>query len=89
MALPAARAAADVCLVCRRTALHLALSKRHTETMMALVAAGADVHCTDNDGCGPGRRIARPSACDCCRLRRADGGDLWLFRPLSLQRACA
>jgi hypothetical protein len=47
-------------LVCRRTALHLALEKRHMETAMALVAAGADVHCTDNGGYFQGRRIVRP-----------------------------
>ncbi len=41
--------------LCRRTALHLAsiawLNGR-TDTAMALVEAGADVHCKDNDGCG-------------------------------------
>jgi hypothetical protein len=42
------------CLVwlCRRTALHLASLNGHTETALALVEAGADVHCKDNDGYG-------------------------------------
>ena len=38
---------------CRDTALHLASCDGHTETAMALVEAGADVHCKDNDGYGP------------------------------------
>ncbi len=37
---------------CRRTALHLASQDGHTETAMALVEAGADVHCTAAFGCG-------------------------------------
>jgi hypothetical protein len=43
---------------CRYTALHSTSHKGHTETAMALVAAGADVHCHDKDGCGEGRCIA-------------------------------
>ena len=35
--------------LCRRTALHLASEKGHTETAMALAKAGADVQCEDND----------------------------------------
>jgi hypothetical protein len=38
--------------LCRNTALQRASSNGHTETAMALVKAGADVHCKDNDGCG-------------------------------------
>ena len=38
--------------LCRRTALHYASSKCHTEMAMALVKAGADVHCKANDGYG-------------------------------------
>jgi hypothetical protein len=38
--------------LCRDTALHYASSNGHTETAMALVKAGADVHCKDNDGYG-------------------------------------
>ncbi len=38
--------------LCRRTALHSASQNGHTETAMALVKAGADVHCKANDGCG-------------------------------------
>ncbi len=51
---------------CRRTALHLASLKGHTETAMALVKAGADVDCKDNDGCGfrrLHRRVAGLSQC--------------------------
>ncbi len=38
--------------LCRRTALHLASQNGHTETALALVEAGADVHCKANHGCG-------------------------------------
>ena len=46
--------------LCRRTALHLASDRSrhyasergHLETAMALVKAGADVHCKANDGYG-------------------------------------
>ncbi len=38
--------------LCRRTALHWASSNGHTETAMALVKAGADVHCKDDGGYG-------------------------------------
>jgi hypothetical protein len=38
--------------LCRWTALHLASQEGHTETALALVTAGADVHCQDNDGYG-------------------------------------
>ena len=38
--------------LCRLTALHYASQNGHTETALALVKAGADVHCTDNDGYG-------------------------------------
>ncbi len=34
------------------TALHYASDKGHTETAMALVKAGADVHCKNIDGYG-------------------------------------
>jgi ankyrin repeat protein len=37
-------------LLCRDTALHIASSNGHTEMAQALVAAGADVHCKNNDG---------------------------------------
>jgi hypothetical protein len=36
--------------LCRRTAVHSASQEGHTETAMALVKAGADVHCKTNDG---------------------------------------
>jgi hypothetical protein len=42
--------------LCRWTALHSASLDGHTETAMALVEAGADVHCKDNDGYGYGSR---------------------------------
>jgi hypothetical protein len=38
--------------LCRETALHLALQGGHTETALALVEAGVDVHCQDTDGYG-------------------------------------
>ncbi len=40
--------------LCRRTALHFALNNDHTETALALalVKAGADVHCKAKNGCG-------------------------------------
>ncbi len=38
--------------LCRRTALHYASARDYTETAVALVKAGADVHCKDNDGYG-------------------------------------
>ena len=38
--------------LCRSTALHYASLNGHTETAMALVKAGADVHCKDDDGYG-------------------------------------
>ncbi len=37
---------------CRRTALHFASEGGRMETAMALVKAGADVHCKSNDGYG-------------------------------------
>jgi hypothetical protein len=37
---------------CRKTVLHWASLNGHTETAMALVKAGADVRCKDNDGYG-------------------------------------
>ncbi len=42
------------CLIwlCRLTALHYASVNGHTRTAIALVKAGADVHCQDNDGYG-------------------------------------
>ncbi len=36
--------------LCRRTALHWASQNGHTETAMALVTAGADVHCKNSNG---------------------------------------
>ncbi len=38
--------------LCRRTALHWASENGKTKTAMALVEAGADVHCKANDGYG-------------------------------------
>ena len=42
-----------MCLLCRRTALHLASAEGHTATALALAKAGADVQCEDNGGYGP------------------------------------
>jgi hypothetical protein len=51
------------CLVwlCRSTALHRASLKGHTNTALALVKAGVDVHCKDNNGYG-----SRRAASSCC-----------------------
>jgi hypothetical protein len=38
--------------LCRMTALHYASSNGHTETALALITAGADMRCKDNDGYG-------------------------------------
>jgi hypothetical protein len=43
--------------LCRYTALHNASVNGHTETAMALVKAGADVRCKNNDGYGSRGRI--------------------------------
>jgi ankyrin repeat protein len=68
--------------------MHFASQNGHTETAMALVEAGADVLCKDNDGCGPSRlhpRVVCPTT-----VRGLDGpstlgwgrwnGCLWLCR---------
>ena len=54
--------------LCRWTALHFASLNGHTETAMALVKAGADVHCKDNDGCGS------RAASSCCWFATVRGG---------------
>jgi hypothetical protein len=45
--------------LCRFTALHYASSNGHTETALALVKAGADVHFKSNDGYGFSRQHPR------------------------------
>ena len=57
------RRGTGMCLLCRRTALHYASLNGHTETAMALVKAGADVHCKANDGCGFSGFILVPLVC--------------------------
>ena len=44
-------------LLRRWTALHWASQIGHTETVMGLLAAGADVHCNTDTGYGAGRCI--------------------------------
>ena len=44
------RRGSGMCLLCRRTALHLASIEAHTAIAMALAKASADVQCEDNDG---------------------------------------
>ena len=61
--------------VCSRTALHSASSSGHTETAMALIEAGADVHCKDNDG----YRLVHTSRARC--------GCLWISLDFSKCRA--
>jgi hypothetical protein len=71
--------------LCRWTALHSASRNGHTETAMALVEAGADVHCKANDGYGStgdfgtsgiglhsGERARRARG-----RAEGNGGDLW------------
>ncbi len=50
--------------LCRLTAVHLASQIGHTETAMALVAAGADVHCKNINGCGSRGCILVSLGCD-------------------------
>jgi hypothetical protein len=59
LALKIACAARAHALPCRWTALHWASLKGHTETAMALLAAGADVHCQTEKGYGAGRCIGQ------------------------------
>jgi hypothetical protein len=59
-------------LLCRRTALHIASENGHTETVKALVAAGADVHCKNSDGYDRWRCIAGLSV-SASVAERADG----------------
>jgi ankyrin repeat protein len=50
--------------LCRRTALHFASEQWHPETAMALVKAGADVHCKSNDGyCARFGTVRGPKVC--------------------------
>ncbi len=69
--------------LCRRTALHLASLNGHTETEMALVKAGADVHGKDNDGYGCSGCIVASVGLPHCRGGRSvpSGVELqaWLF----------
>ena len=51
------RRGTGMCLLCRRTALHLTSYNGHTEIAMALAEAGADVHCKDSAGYGSTGRI--------------------------------
>ena len=44
------RRGTGMCLLCRRTALHLASTEGHTATALALAKVGADVQCEDNGG---------------------------------------
>ena len=44
------RRGTGMCLLCRRTALHLASTEAHTATALALAKVGADVQCEDNGG---------------------------------------
>ncbi len=55
--------------LCRWTALHWASQDGHTETAMALVEAGVDVHCKDNDGYGS------RTACWCRSVADSAGAD--------------
>jgi hypothetical protein len=61
--------------LCRRMALHSASQNGHTETAMALVKAGADVHCTANDGYGSrGRMLVSLGCRQCGGGRSVDSG---------------
>ncbi len=70
--------------LCRRTALHDALLNGHTETAMALVKAGADVHGKENNGYGCSRlhsHVVRVSQCGGGRSIHSLGVELqeWPF----------
>jgi ankyrin repeat protein len=65
--------AVRACWLCRWTALHLASLSGDTETSKALVAAGADVHAADAQGCTALQRAAA--------RRCAPGDDCWARCP--------
>jgi hypothetical protein len=74
--------------LCRWTALHWASQNGHTETAMALVAAGADVHCKTDTGYGAGRCIAGPLVS--VSFTDGEGGErAWLYRLLVRHTALA
>ncbi len=54
--------------LCSRTALHAASNFGHTATVVALVKAGADVHCKDIAGYGSTGCILVPLGCHMCGL---------------------
>ena len=57
--------------LCSLTPLHYASYKGSTETAMALVKAGADVHCKDDDGYGFSGLRPRVAWCAAVRGRRS------------------
>ncbi len=59
-------------MLCRETALHIALIFGHIETAKALVASGADVHATDSDGY-PGVSTQSTPAARTVRCTDSDG----------------
>jgi hypothetical protein len=84
-------AALKECLfgLCRWTALHLASLNGHTETAMALVRAGADVHCKANDGYGSRGCILMRLGCRRARRTVRPLGvepQEWLFGCAALRR---
>jgi hypothetical protein len=64
-----------LCWLCRFTALHYASSNGHTATAMALVTAGADVHCKANHGCGFSGCIGTARFVRHWERKLGDGGD--------------
>ncbi len=63
-----------VCLLCSYTALHWASFSGHTDAAKALMAAGVDVHCTGNDGCGRDVALRGQLANASFAARTGDGG---------------
>jgi hypothetical protein len=85
---------AGTCCMCRRTALHHASEKGHTETARALVESGADVHAKDKQpqgaifftGGGYGRPLHHGQTFGFV-VGRFDGGTFSLYRCTALHLA--
>ncbi len=79
--------------LCRWTALHRASRNGHKVTAMALVKAGADVHCKDNDGYGflaaswSHRHVTQCGADGPSTRAGAAGVAVWLCRRTALHYA--
>ncbi len=74
--------------LCRRTALHRASLNGHTETAMALVEAGVDVHSKDNDGYGSSRLHPRVVGLRQCGGRTVRRLGCWCGEVGQCRRRC-